>query len=1468
MVANRHAASLALALALVLVAGFVLMPRLNEMSSRAVAEGVQGFRARIDAMLGLSVSFDSLSPSILSSATFSGLSIRTPAGRTLLSARRVRVLYNLFAIARGRSSEAITGFELADVTLDLRLPEDEAILSRLVSAFSGSAGGGGDASLPRIVISGKNVVATLSADGVGAASFTAREAGLSTFEDEPVVTLDGRFSVEPSGAGARPISGPLSLSASISRDFARARANLALALDSRDFVLAMQRFELVYGNGELAITKVKDRAPLDAALRVSFSGGESTAALKLDGFVPARSVRVSGRFASLKPWLDIPYYGSVRLEAPGVDLARLRYDARLSGDLPAGLMSGERQAARAELAVMGDSREARIETARIERGPEFVEYKGRFRFRDLSPDGFLDLNLSLKNGRLPIAASLRLAGQGGEYAAMADRLSVGEVEFKDFALAARRKGSQADFKLSFLPPEPSAADEAASAATEPGPSAAFSGEAGASSGLPLVRCEGSFAFGSDPGLELSIDLDSVDLGPMKSLIAELSGSAEASALLSDLKLGGGLFVTSDLQRLSWSAPDMTIVSRTSPGTYALLALSGTMTSVSVKKAVVSISGKTIEGQGRLDFEEAGRLSFEAKVEIMDFPFAFQGSVDGGDVTIAGDYGLQVSSRDLGGAHGITLRARALPLPVMGSVFLATIDADGRYAGRDDWFLSVSDLSLVPAGERASSLPKIEASGDFGPKSASLSSLRISDRYSSVSGDAAVSYSLREPLSAKLSARLSSPASPKARSALEAYRLELSYSEGRIAGAVDLTASPLARLGKLPVSGFADGKLGIRGELSDPLVDFTLSLREGRLGDQSLALSSAGSYGRGVVSLRDLSAAYQGNYLSGGSASFSLRDASAELAMSFSGVFNDESLKFDIAARGVSSAIGQQAALADRLGRYELSGSMARFSLGGRKVDRWPFKLTNDRGTVTLVGGPAAELRFKYASGGVISASIHKPLPILPLSAEVAGLYNGTNIDLSIQGIDFDLAALQPLMPQKIIRLSAGRARGGFRAIGLAKDPEISGEIDVTGASVKVIGWVGDEIGPFNVPIVALGRRIEASVPAAPSGKGSVAIGFQAVVDHWLPTGIKAFACTTPGTAVRLDSVILGINATGEAAADVRFAYPGGDTLRIDADVTMRSGSVVVSTETLATAGGSGAIEQTDVMLDVGVNIRFERGVQVFFPSTSFPIVAGYSDPSSSLAVLYNQASSDFSLKGTVALRGGEAFYVQRNFFLKSGKIVFNEGSDRFDPRVTLLAELRDRNEAGPVRITLKAENAPLATFKPTLSSDPVMSEAEIAALMGQSVFGTEGEKGVDFRKTAISASEFIPQLNVTRVLENRIRDAAGFDIFYLRTQVLQNWLIDMSQSKAENSENPLARYMDRSSVYAGKYLNDSIFAYGSMGVREATPLVGSTTSIINYELGVELDAPFGRLTWALAPEDWKTLKFRDQSLSLSWKLSY
>ncbi len=1471
MVVSKRSSAAMAALVLTAVAALILMPRLNEATSRAISQGIRDIRGRFEGALGLTVSFDSLSPSILRSASFSRLAISAPGGRTLLSARRVSASYDILAAIAGRSSEILTGLNLEDVTVDIRLPEDKAVWDRLGALIGGGGGGGG---LPKIAITGSNVSASVAIEGFGTVSFDARDAGFSTAREEPAVSLQGRFSFVPSAGGLGTIAGPLSLSGSLTRDFRKARLALAVAADSREFSLSTQRFELVFGDGLLSLTKVKDRAPLDAEVRVDFLGGESSVDLRLDGFAPSKSLRLSGRFASLEPWLEIPYKGSLALKAPGFDLSRLGYDLRLSGSLPASLFRGGSQAVRAEILARGDASAVSVERASVQRGPDRLEYSGSFRFDDLSPDGVLAVDLSLKDGTLGVASSVRLFGHKGEYSASADQATIGGVVFKDLALAAARKGDQADFTLSFRPPASAAAEAIGSDAPAPdaiAPDAAgarFSGEAGAESGLSLLRCEGSVDMGDSPSLELSVDLETIDLGPLKPLLAVIADSPEAASILASLKLGGALFVTSDFKRLSWTAPDLTVVSSAAAGGYALLSLSGTAKTLAVKHALVSASGYTVEGSGKIDFSEAGKLGFEANLALKDIPYSMKGVVVGQGVSITGDYGLELTARAVGADTYVSAKSRDLPLPLGGGLFLATVEAEGRFATLADWEMTVAALDLVPTGESVAVLPKISLAGGFGPASAELRALRIADKFSALEGKASLAYSLSKPLSARLSAALAAsgggPGSGKAPASGESYAVDASYTGGKIEARVDLVASPLARFGKSPVAGSVDGRVSVKGDIGNPSADFSLKLRDGRYLDQTLALGGSGSYGSGVLALRDVVAAYQGQSISDGTATFSFADASGNVALSYSGAVADRDVKFSLSAHGASTLSASAGAggpsLLERLGSYTAKGSLSRFSFGTVSLDSWPFEASADPVSIQIQGGGSGEVRLKYSAGGSLSASLRAPFPV---RAEVSGLFDGKSIDLSVQGMEFDLGLLAPLMPSDLIKIVSGKAKGGFRAVGLANDPEISGSIMLEDASLKVLGWLADDVGPFKAPILASGRKVSISVPSVGVGKAAVALDCQAIFDHWLPSGLVASVRTLERSRVSLDASLLGISASGDAAADLRFALQG-DVLSLDCDVTLDKGSIVVSPAVLAQKAKG--LEKPQLFLAVAANVRFGRGVQVFFPSSQFPVIAGYSDPSSLLAIRYDQAADDFTLKGAVALRGGEVFYIQRNFFLKNGRIAFNEGSDRFEPRVTLLAELRDRNDEGPVVITLRADNAPISSFKPRLSSDPPMTESQIALLMGQNLFGASSDNRVDIRKAVISGTEFIPQLNVTRAFENRVRDTFGLDMFYVRTKVLQNFFIDIS-GQADRTGDTMGRYLDQSELYAGKYLSDSIFAHGSTRIRE-DPLAGANTLGIDSELGVELDTPFGLIQWNVTPKSWDNLLISDQSLSLSWKLSY
>ena len=379
----------------------------------------------------------------------------------------------------------------------------------------------------------------------------------------------------------------------------------------------------------------------------------------------------------------------------------------MSGRLPARFLPGNRPGAMAELAVRGDTRFLDVEKAVIELGTDRVQYTGYFRFDDLSPDGTLDAKLSLADGRLGFSSSIKLIGHGGQYAALADQATLGGVVFKDIALSAARKGDLADFKLSFRPPSASEPAVPAPAGTETdGVVPSFSGEPGAGAGLSLLSCQGTVSFGASPNLELSVDLETLDMEPLKPILAVLADSPETAALISSLKLGGSLFASSDFTRLSWSAPDITVVSSSAPGDYALLSLSGTAKTIAVKHLLVSASGYSVEGSGSVDFSEPGMLAFEANLALKDIPYALKGSVASQGISITGDYGLQLNARTVDKDTYVTAKAKGLPLPLGGGLFLATVDAEGRFASPKDWELTVADFDLVPAGEKVAAVPEV------------------------------------------------------------------------------------------------------------------------------------------------------------------------------------------------------------------------------------------------------------------------------------------------------------------------------------------------------------------------------------------------------------------------------------------------------------------------------------------------------------------------------------------------------------------------------------------------------------------------------------------------------------------------------------------------------------------------------------------------------------------------------------------
>ena len=231
--------------------------------------------------------------------------------------------------------------------------------------------------------------------------------------------------------------------------------------------------------------------------------------------------------------------------------------------------------------------------------------------------------------------------------------------------------------------------------------------------------------------------------------------------------------------------------------------------------------------------------------------------------------------------------------------------------------------------------------------------------------------------------------------------------------------------------------------------------------------------------------------------------------------------------------------------------------------------------------------------------------------------------------------------------------------------------------------------------------------------------------------------------------------------------------------------------------------------------------------------------------------------------------------MKEGRIVFNETQDSIDPKVTVRAETRERDENGNmVTITLSANNQPVSTFNPTFTATPAKSEREIMNLLGQVISADSsgaGEFGGAF-------GDLFLQSTVMRRVENTLRELLNFDIVSIRTNVVQNSLKLSMDESTNNKQLSVGNFMDNSTVYVGKYFGSSIYLDSMLHWTYDEHKIDNGSSVnglvFQPEIGFEMASPFANIRLQVAPDIDSLQKgllntwVPSTSMTLSWKFAF
>ena len=1394
---------------------------------------------------GLDVSYDSLSPRLLGRFELRGVRVHADEVE-LLSISRLTVRYDRTAALGGRFILSRISLEGLKLTIDLE--RDSILLDNLRGMFQDLAGTSGSGN--GINTGGQGVRIAISRasfslrgpDGLSLTSIIHRsdvfieEGSAVSFSASGHLTLNDRVA----RFGLSHANAPFAVSARLLNDLTRAEALVNLSVDSDMGHLVSMVYSLRLQSGIISVsTSGRGLKRLDA--KWDLAERQFNLDVVLDGFIPfslASSDSLDERF---RPWLGLPYWGNLSISSD-LSAAGTIVSMDLSGRMPIELPGGR---PRFRLAGRGTMQSMDVRTARLWTPIFDLSFGGTIRPLELAAEGSVS-GIYYLQPDLWIEGALEIQGAGPSWFAYAPNLSISGSSIYDMNVSI----SIEDESIAYF----------FEAATEPYTDASsLSGENNLSFADEYIfeeieavshkdraglRVEGTLALGANAYLEAGLRLDKFSLGSFREVLGKFLGGNVVS-FLAPFRLDGDISIFSDFSQLSYTSVNTLIVHEGLSSAFGVASFSGTSEYIEVRNLDASINGYALSGSVLVDYSSSAGLGFTVGLEIQEIPYRFAGTIYGNSLFTTGDYGFDLSIRSVGQEIVARFGFDNLPFQTTEAVFALSLRSTAQFAGLDNWQLVIENAMVEPAMAGSSRMPAIALAGSFNQSGGRFSRIGVADSIYTLEGTADVDWDYQEGLDIALKGLLEAQDG-------ESYAVDGKYQKGELAVLVDITRAQMARL-PVKINGRIDASLRVTGPIEDPIVDYVFALNEGTRLNELPVVSGQGSYSEVTLAISNAKGRFMAQSIDDAFGTYNFADKQlAGYARTFLTVGShryEGSVNFEGKAKLMEADLPET---------YVVNGSITGFTFDPT-TEQWPFELTLTEQERIFRAGPENQALLSFSAAGDLSAHL---APGMPVSLDAVGRIAEGSISLELKQVRIEMPFLFQLLRLPFVEAISGTAQGELSLAGRINDPEINGTVEFDNVYLAVPEFVSAPIGPFTEPLYFTGRNMETLQSNLRCGDARVSANLAATFRAYIPSELDITVQTTGPGYVPVQMRLLGMDIGGFAQPSLLIEMDDCQ-VRLSGSIMVPAGDIILTTELVSGAVGASSDDAANFSLDL--DLSFGRGVRLYFPDKRLPLIYGQADPSSRLAVSFDGSTDSFQLNGQAALRGGTVFYIQKNFYLKNATVVFDEDETSFDPVISLEAETRSRNESGSVLVLLSARNSRLSDLSFRLESVPGMSETEIARLLGMDLLAVREGESPELGRVIIENTDLLPQLNIISVLERNVQELLGLDLFFVRSQILQRWLYDLSGLSGPDRTASLADYLENTAVIAGKYIRDDLFFQLAFRLQEPA-LAEPGVLRLNSEIGLEWVTPHFVLNWRFQPENPDTLFVTDQSFPIFWRI--
>ncbi|MCF7943209.1 MAG: translocation/assembly module TamB [Spirochaetia bacterium] len=815
-------------------------------------------------------------------------------------------------------------------------------------------------------------------------------------------------------------------------------------------------------------------------------------------------------------------------------------------------------------------------------------------------------------------------------------------------------------------------------------------------------------------------------------------------------------------------------------------------------------------------------------------------------------------------------------PVLQSIKI-TAGGAFRLNNLEDWLVNFDNVELKGIEIKNKAVELSFSDAAISPQTINAGTVRFQDDYRGLSGKAQAGFITDD------SGRPEFSSSIELRNDIEEYAITFSVNDGEYSIFTELWSADLRHLPFDLGTGYADGFLRFQGNAERYELRADLGIRNGSISRTAYSGKTRIEATEKELKIVDFAGKYGKNTVDNFSLIFEF--ATGSITSSSSQKFQTQnglvSFDLDLVTKVQPVATFANLSINAFTSQNLLINAQVRNiqSNGISLLADFPAKIQLSNGALFISGGESESIIIEISRQGNIYASLGQDAESsLPLSLSLNGSYKDGFIDITSNDLEFDLTTLNSLLKfSEYLYFEEGKVYGTLSIAGALSDPDFYGEVfsdyvEITSGilrnkvTVENVSATISEKTLFFVPFYA---QIDSSFVNV-----DITIDLEYIVPYYYDVTFNISEDNQVAMQKTIESI--GLDFDGMISGTVNLNGAGPEMLI--------SGNAVLDDTVISMAPEGKVLPDEKQMVSAELELLTRNNVSAVFPNRDFPIINATVSENQKLIVSYNASNQNYSVQGNLQILGGEIFYFQRSFFITSGRLRFNEDHlSQFDPLISLEAKLRDFDRSGEkVDIQLELQNDSYMNLSPILSSRPQKSLGEIAEILGQNILPAAyvGDTNISSALAlATLAGDVIQQLGIIELdpisdFENIIRNNLQLDVFSIRTQVFQNIILEtLSPSQFQViSINPIARYLDNTSIFLGKYMNNDLFLQAmfhiSVNDRYGSGFFMTDDLKLDVELSMEWENPLYYLRISTQPEGLQPYQLLDAlTLGISWNIS-